>query len=70
MAKRASRPPKVKAVVWTCQDMHKAVRQAIAAHVKDASVAGRLEKVLQGFYAYAPASKLMIIEGPASATKK
>jgi hypothetical protein len=70
MAKSASRPPKVRAQVWKCEEMHKVIREAIQAHVKDATAASRLEQVLHGFYAYAPASKLMIVDGPAATRKK
>jgi hypothetical protein len=70
MEKIAHRPLKTNIEVWKCEDMQKLVREAIDAHVKDASSAKSLEKILQGFYAYAPASKIMILEETATTKEK
>jgi hypothetical protein len=70
MEKIVNRPLKTNVKVWNCEDLQKLVRETIEAHIKDASEAKRLEKVLQGFYAYAPASKIMILEDLTSAKEK
>jgi hypothetical protein len=70
MAKRASTPRQVRASVWKCDELHKVVRKAIRAHVKDATAASRLEEALQGFYAYAPSSRVTVIDLPAGTRTK
>lgn len=62
------KPVKTSVDVWKCEDLRKAIRESIDAHVKDAGVAERLDKALSGFYAYRATSRLMLFDEPS--TKK
>jgi hypothetical protein len=57
---------KVESEVWKCEDLLKALRGTIDAHVKDVAVADRLEQSLRAFYAYRATTKHLIFDEPAS----
>jgi hypothetical protein len=70
MEKNVNRPLNTKVEIWKCEDMKKLVHEAIEAHVKDASGAKRLEQALMGNWAYAPTSRIMILEDPDTTKEK
>jgi hypothetical protein len=57
---------KIEAEVWKCEDVLKAIRGTIDAHVKEVGLADRLEQALRAFYAYRATSKVVIFDEPAS----
>jgi len=65
MAEQSGPPQKMKAEVWKCEDLQKAIRGAIDAHVKEAGVADRLEQALRTYYAYMATSKVVFYDEPA-----
>lgn len=52
MASKSKRPVASKADVWKCKDLQALVKEQVRAHVKDVTLARKLEKALSDEIAY------------------